>query len=125
MKGQARPFLYASLAIVISAAVVYTLVGRRPLGVPRTMRVDYLHDGNASAEHFRVDRVVIEPLPWPGHPARAIDETNLGKYFFRVVDDKTGRLLYSRGFASIFGEWEETREAKEREQTFSESLRFP
>jgi hypothetical protein len=33
--------------------------------------------------------------------------------------------LYSRGFASIFGEWETTDEATAMMRTFSESLRFP
>ena len=30
------------------------------------MRLDYYHTGDASQEVFSVDRVVIEPLPWPG-----------------------------------------------------------
>ena len=34
-------------------------------------------------------------------------------------------MLYSRGFASIYGEWETTGEAKETSRTFHESLRFP
>jgi hypothetical protein len=34
-------------------------------------------------------------------------------------------LLYSRGFASIYGEWETTDEAKTSKRTFQESLRFP
>ena len=91
----------------------------------RTMRVDYFHTGNAAEEQFSLDRVVIEPQPWPGNPRRALDDSNLGKYFFEVVDRRTNRVLYSRGFASIFGEWETTDEAKERFRTFSESLRFP
>ena len=37
---------------------------------PRTMRVDYFHTGNAAAERFSLDRVVLEPLPWPGNPRR-------------------------------------------------------
>jgi hypothetical protein len=92
---------------------------------PRTMRVDYDHTGNATEERFALDRVVLEPLEWPGNPARALDDTNLGKYFFEVVDRKSNRVIYSRGFASVFGEWETTGEAKERFRTFSESLRFP
>jgi hypothetical protein len=68
---------------------------------------------------------VIEPLPWPGNPARPIDGTNRGKYFFEVHDATSGRILYSRGFSSIYGEFETTGEAKERYRTFSESLRFP
>ncbi len=78
-----------------------------------------------SLEVFSVDRVVIEPLPWPGDPKQAIDTSNLGKYLFEVRDAKTKQLLYSRGFASIYGEWETTDEAKSIKKTFQESLRFP
>ena len=90
-----------------------------------TMRVDYYHTGNAKEERFSLDRVVLEPLPWPGNPARSIDTTNRGKYLFEVMDAASGRLLYSRGFSSIYGEWETTGEAATINRTFSESLRFP
>ena len=92
---------------------------------PQTMRVDYYHTGNSKQEIFSIDRVQIEPLPWPGDMSKTIDDTNLGKYFFEVRDQKTKRVLYSRGFASIFGEWETTDEAATMMRTFSESLRFP
>ena len=90
-----------------------------------SMRLDYYHTGNASQEMFSVDRVVVEPLPWPGNPRKNIDETNLGKYLFEVRDRANNRLLYSRGFASIYGEWETTDEAKSANRTFHESARFP
>ncbi|MET0626238.1 MAG: IgA Peptidase M64 [Pyrinomonadaceae bacterium] len=89
------------------------------------MRLDFYHTGNAAEEVFSVDRVVLEPLAWPGRPARALDESNLGKYLFEVRDAKTNRILYSRGFASIYGEWETTDEARTTRRTFQESLRFP
>jgi hypothetical protein len=92
---------------------------------PRTFRVDYFHTGNSAEERFSLDRLAVEPLAWPGNPARPLDETNLGKYLFEVRDSATHRLLYSRGFASIYGEWETTTEAKEVHRTFHESLRFP
>jgi hypothetical protein len=94
-------------------------------GAPQTMRLDYYHTGDAKQEIFSVDRVVIEPLPWPGDLSKAIDDTNLGKYFFEVRDQKTKRVFFSRGFASIYGEWETTDDAKSLTRTFSESLRFP
>jgi len=90
-----------------------------------TMRVDYYHTGDISRELYSLDRVAIEPLPWPGNPDRAVDDTNTGKYLFEVRDRATNALLYSRGFASIYGEWETTGEAKSMNRTFSESLRFP
>jgi hypothetical protein len=92
---------------------------------PPTMRVDYYHTGNATEERFSLDRIVVEPLPWPGNPAKPLDDTNRGKYFFEVTDAATGQPIFSRGFASIYGEWETTAEAKKMNRTFSESLRFP
>ena len=110
-----RTFLLAAAMLAASLTV--------SAAPPRTMRLDYYHTGSASEERFSVDRVVLEPLPWAG--GRPIDDTNLGKYFFEVIDRRTNRVLYSRGFASIYGEWETTPEAKGANRTFHESLRFP
>jgi len=91
---------------------------------PRTMRLDYFHTGSSAEERFAFDGIVLEG-PWPGPLKRMIDDTNLGKYFFEVIDRQTNRILFSRGFASIYGEWETTAEAKDASRTFHESLRFP
>jgi hypothetical protein len=101
------------------------LIARAAEAAPATLRVDYYHTGNDRQEWLSVDRIVIEPLPWPGNAARPIDTTNSGKYLFEVIDAASGQLLYSRGFSSIYGEWETTGEAKAMNRTFSESLRFP
>jgi len=90
-----------------------------------TMRVDYYHTGNDKQESFSLDRIVVEPLPWPGNPAKTIDTSERGKYFFEVIDAASHKVLYSRGFASVYGEWETTAEAKSMNRTFSESFRFP
>ncbi len=113
LRLQLRPLLLALATLVCLAAP------------PRTLRVDYGHTGDAASEYFGLDRVVLEPLPWSGDLAKAIDTSNLGKYCFEVADRATGKLLYSRGFASIYGEWETTDEAKALSRSFSESLRFP
>ena len=105
----------------MSFAVLFSVL----LAATPAMRLDYYHSGNARSEIFSVDRIVIEPLPWPGSPAQAVDETNLGKYLFEIVDRDTNRVVFSRGFASIYGEWETTEEAAKVNRTFHESLRFP
>src|SRR5688500_4824786 len=107
---------------LLAVAVTVLLVAG---ATPRTLRVDYFHTRPAPEARFRLDAVVVEPLPWAGNPARPLDETNSGKYLFEVRDLATNRLLYSRGFSSIYGEWETTSEARERHRTFHESLRFP
>lgn len=116
----AKTFL-ASLALLV-LPLIFT---SRAAETSRTMRLDFYHTGNSTEEVFSLDRVVVEPLPWPGNSRQALDDTNLGKYLFEVRDANTNRILYSRGFASIYGEWETTDEAKTLRRTFQESLRFP
>jgi hypothetical protein len=111
--------------LLLVPLLLFSLLSAAAAGRFQTMRLDYYHTGNDHQEMFSLDRVVIEPAPWPGDPRKNIDDTNLGKYFFEVRDRASNRLLYSRGFASIFGEWETTDEAKHINRTFSESLRFP
>ncbi|MBZ5615850.1 MAG: IgA Peptidase M64 [Acidobacteriia bacterium] len=95
------------------------------LAAPRTLRVDYYHTGNSHEEWFSLDRVVLEPLEWPGNLNKTIDESQMGNYRFEVRERASGKLVYSRGFNSVFGEWKTTEEALHGNRTFSESLRFP
>ncbi|HUN64132.1 MAG TPA: IgA Peptidase M64 [Candidatus Sulfotelmatobacter sp.] len=110
---------------IAAVVVVCLFLCASGVAAPRTLRVDYYHTGNAHDEWFSLDRVVLEPLDWPGNPRHAIDETNLGNYLFEVRERATGKLLYSHGFNSVFGEWKTTEEALHGNRTFSESLRFP
>jgi hypothetical protein len=96
-----------------------------PPSFERTMRVDYFHTGGPRAgETFALDRVVNDGR-WPGSRTQLIDATNLGPYRVEVRDLASSRVLYSRGFASIYGEWETTAEARKVHRTFHESVRFP
>src|SRR5215204_2983426 len=96
-----------------------------PLSFELTMRVDYFHTGGPTpGETFALDRVVNDGR-WPGSRTQLIDVMGLGPYRFEVRDVASGAVLYSRGFASIYGEWETTSEAKKVHRTFHESVRFP
>src|SRR5258708_38031151 len=64
-----KPILLSALALLLLSAATPA--------VPQTMRLDYYHTGDAKQEMFSVDRVVIEPLPWPGDLSKNIDDTNL------------------------------------------------
>ncbi len=90
-----------------------------------TLRVDYYHSGTAAEEHLALDRVRLEG-EWPGSRTRLLDDTNLGKYLVEVVDLGSNRPLYTRGFASIYGEWETTGEALSGTwRTIPEAVRIP
>lgn len=93
--------------------------------VPRTLRVDFYHNGNSVQEMFSLDRLVLEPLPFSGNMGHPLDQTLRGKYAFEIVDPESNLVAWSRSFSSIYGEWETTEEAREMNRTFHESLRFP
>jgi hypothetical protein len=109
----------------LAAALALAAAGVTHAAQPATVRVDYAHSGNALSDHYALERVVIEPLPWPGNMARKLDDTNRGQNRVEVVDAKTGDLLYSRDFSTIFGEWRTTEEANKISRNFQESVRFP
>lgn len=90
-----------------------------------TMRIDYVHSGNAEAEMFSLDQVVIEALEFPGNLNQPLDNTRRGKYLFEIVHPESGQVAWSRSFSSIYAEWETTGEAREINRSFHESVRFP
>ena len=51
-----RRDLYLVASLLLLSSLAYS-------AAPATMRLDYYHTGNATAEMFGFDRVVIEPLP--------------------------------------------------------------
>jgi len=121
----------SAVLVVILACLIAVPIARVQPAAPfdqmftaDTMRVDYSHTGGRGTEIVALDRVVNDG-PWPGSRTRLIDDTNLGKYLFEVIDRDTNQVIYSRGFASIYGEWETTGDAKESYGTFGESVRFP
>ncbi|MCJ0826574.1 IgA Peptidase M64 [Luteimonas sp. 50] len=119
-------------AAILLLAILLPLANARAMSppasrqaTPATLRVDIQHGGDASAEHYALERVVVEPLPWPGNPARPLDTTNRGSQKFEVVDAGSGQVLYSRGYATVFGEWRTTDDARTTQRSFQESMRFP
>lgn len=99
----------------------------------KTIRLDLTHSGNASEEHFSADRFRLEG-DWPGSRVHLVDDSDSGKYRFLVQSESPHdfaeslvhhRTIWSRGFSSIYGEWETTGEAKSSWRSFQESQRFP
>jgi hypothetical protein len=88
------------------------------------LRIDLYHSGNARAEHYSLDEIRWEAI-YSGPQTKLLDTTGYGKHFFQIFDANTNQLLFSRGYCSIFGEWQTTDEAKKQDRVFEESIRFP
>ncbi len=90
----------------------------------KTLRFDYFHTGDSLNDFYSFDELIEEPY-WGGSKVNLIDKFNYGKYKFEVYDQDSEMLIYSRGYSTIFNEWQTTEEAKHTTKTFSETVVFP
>ena len=80
--------------------------------VEKTMRFDYYHAGDARSEYFFFDEVIEEPY-WAGNKNYLVDEREMGNHLFKVKDKASGKVIYQRGYSTLFAEWACTPEAKQ------------
>jgi hypothetical protein len=93
--------------------------------VDRTLRVDYLHVGNATEEFFTLDRLVEQGV-WAGSRVNLLDQFNIGRCYAKVYEPTSGELLFSRGFDTYFGEYQTTAGAgKGVRRAYHESVLIP
>jgi hypothetical protein len=90
----------------------------------RMLRFDFLLAGDQQTA--RVIPVHIKKEQhWGGSETNLLDPFEYGNYRFRVYDDASGKLIFSRGFSTLFQEWQTTPEAKTRERAYHQALFFP
>jgi len=91
----------------------------------QTLRIDYFHSGDAGTESFTLDKMTVYGI-WAGNPQHLLDEFNNGKYYVKIYDVPTNRLIFSKGFNSYFGEYQTTRPALNGiPRTYSETVLLP
>ena len=111
--------------MIPALAVLCAMAAAPPLPAPpATLRLQYVHTGTATEERFAL-RAVAREGPWPGPRSGLVDDGRQGVYRVEVRDAASGTPLFAQGYASIFGEWMTTAEAKTTARGFDESVRFP
>ncbi|GAB4364117.1 MAG: hypothetical protein Kow0042_02500 [Calditrichia bacterium] len=91
----------------------------------KTLRIDFFHLGDAATEEVILDRIYEIP-EWAGNLKHLLDPFNNGKYCVKVYDPASNQLIYSRGFSSIFGEYQTTQPARKGvKRVFHESVLIP
>ncbi len=116
-----------SIVMFLSVAVqlLYGGVNYKQFFTDKTLRIDYYHTGTKGQEQFSFDQACLEGQ-WPGSRVHLEDTLNMGEYIARVYDVATGSLIFSRGYSTMFNEWQTTDEAHQGVyRTFSESVRLP
>jgi len=90
----------------------------------KTLRIDYVHSGSAEAEYFVFDTLYAEKY-WGGSKTNLVDKFDYGNHKFEVYDALTNELLYSRGFSSLFREYQATPEGQSSCKDFEETVVMP
>lgn len=93
--------------------------------VDKTMRIDYFHGGDAKDEWITVDRIHEQGV-WAGSKSRLFDRLDNGRYYIKIYDAQSGKLIYSKGFDSYFAEYKTTNFAlKGIKRTYHETALIP
>ena len=113
------------LAIVLILSSLQVLAsGYNQYFENRTLRIDYMHAGDAMTESYFIDELKTEPF-WGGTHENFIDTILYGQYMFKAFDIATNTLIYSHGYSTLFVEWQTTSEAKQTRRSYSETVVMP
>ncbi len=85
---------------------------------PGTLRIDYVLAGDEKNETVYYLGMKEEPH-WGGPQKNLIDPFGYGTYRYSAFDSASGKLIFQRGFCSLFQEWKGTPEAKTLRKAFS------
>ena len=90
----------------------------------KTLRFDFFLGGNAQRQDVFVDCFREEPQ-WGGSLTNLVNAPDYGEYCYRMYDEASGKLIFSRGFCSLFQEWRTTDEAQTVNRSYSQVIVMP
>jgi len=91
----------------------------------KALRVDLYQTGDAKSESLTIRRISEEPV-WPESKSGLLPPFDYGRYVFRVYDAASNRLIFARGFDTMFAEYKTTSPALAGTvRVFERSVRFP
>ncbi|MEO9802677.1 MAG: M64 family metallopeptidase [Reichenbachiella sp.] len=90
-----------------------------------SLRIDYFHIGDAKTETVAIDQIYSYNT-WAGSLTNLIDQLNYGAYYYKIYDQASEEVIYSKGFDSYFKEYQVSRPALEGQvKQFHESAIIP
>ena len=90
----------------------------------KVLRCDFMFSGNSRETKVYPMGMKEEPF-WAGSRINLTDPFKYGNFIYEVFDDTTNVLIYSRGFSSLYQEWQTTAEAKTISRSFYEVVTMP
>ncbi len=88
------------------------------------LRIEYYLTGNHNTTIISLGKLYKEPI-WSGNRKNLIDTFYYGHYRIEVYDSTKTKLLYAKGFCTLYQEWQLSPEAKKMKRTFSQFINIP
>lgn len=89
----------------------------------KSLRIDFELAGNANQELAVLQEMKQEPY-WGGNPQKVIARNDWGDYRISVKS-LADKLLFSKGFNSLFREWQTLDEAQNLNRSFQHAIQLP
>jgi len=124
IKSPLKKIAWTLLLIYCQVTVVFAQIKFDDFFESKTLRFDIHLAGNAERQDVFVDCFREEPQ-WGGSLTHLTDVPDYGEYSCRLYDETSGKLIYSRGFCSLFQEWRTTDEAKTINRSYSQVIVMP
>lgn len=118
-----KPLIF-TIAIALSMLLKAQNIDYEQYFGNNSLRMDVYQCGNADSSHYVFERFIFEPY-FGGSKVNLIDPFNLGENRVKVIDAQTNTLIYSRGYSTLFREWQTTNEATMMERCYEESVSVP
>ena len=116
--------LTCSFLIILLAGNLSAQVTFDDYFTEKCLRIDYYLSGDASQTVVSLAQLKKEPY-WAGNYENLIDPFNYGKYKILVYDKGSDKLIYSKGFCTLFQEWQTTAEAHELKRSYYQVNTIP
>jgi len=116
--------LLSLFVLVLIGCSVFAQVDFNKYFTGKTLRVDVQLGGTADKTDVYLSQILQEKY-YAGPMKNLIDPFNYGAYKYSLYDIKTGNLIFSKGFCSLYNEWVSTPEAKKVKRAFYHSLNTP
>ncbi len=114
----------SSLILVLLSLVATAQVSFDKYFSDKVLRFDFMLAGNSQKTVVYPVGMKEEPF-WAGSEKTLIDPFNYGNFKYEIFDNGDNTLIYSRGFCTLFQEWQTTTEAKTVEKSFYEVATMP
>jgi hypothetical protein len=89
-----------------------------------SLRIDWVLGGDYEEQSAYLTRLVQQPK-WGGVVRKLIDPFDFGMYKVILIDAESRDTIYSRGFSTLFEEWQTTEDARLVNRAFPQVVEVP